>query len=379
MYYIGSRPESTILHLNMLWFVVRIYILLYAGRIVVGLVGWEGLGISRFFLVAFRRSRSSLSGANITIITNRIGDIGYLLAIRYIWQSGYSVAWCVSLLLAALTKRSQYPFSSWLPAAMAAPTPVSRLVHSSTLVTAGIFLLLRHGFAGFTLLSLVGSLTMVGGGIVALLGQDAKKIVALSTLSQLGLITYSLAMCSELLTLNHLLVHAYFKRLLFMCVGVLIHSTFGTQESRIGSDISSPRASLFLGTVSVFSISGLVATSGAGSKHMLLDRLGTVSRIATIALFVFGRVFTIIYRGKLIRVIGGLRSRVSPRGSSCVNIPGVVPLLLRIRCGYIFSLCSPIVSGYVRMHMPSSPTFFVLVSLFIGVGFSAKWVIDRNL
>jgi len=266
----------------MLWFVIRIFILLYAGSIVVGLVGWEGLGISRFFLVAFRRSRSSLSGANITIITNRIGDIGYLLSIRYIWHSGSSSVWCVSLLLAALTKRSQYPFSSWLPAAIAAPTPVSRLVHSSTLVTAGIFLLLRHGFAGFTLLSLVGSLTMVGGGIVALLGQDAKKIVALSTLSQLGLITYSLAMCSELLTLNHLLVHAYFKRLLFMCVGVLIHSTFGTQESRIGSDISSPRASLLLGTVSVFSMSGLVATSGARSKHMIMDRIGTVSRFAIV-------------------------------------------------------------------------------------------------
>jgi len=330
-------------------------------------------------LVAFRRSRSSLSGANITIITNRIGDIGYLLAIRYIWQSGSSAVWCVFLLLAALTKRSQYPFSSWLPAAMAAPTPVSRLVHSSTLVTAGIFLLLRHGFAGFTLLSLVGSLTMVGGGIVALLGQDAKKIVALSTLSQLGLITYSLAMCSELLTLNHLLVHAYFKSLLFMCVGVLIHSTFGTQESRIGSDISSPRASLFLGTVSVFSISGLVATSGARSKHILLDRIGTVSRIGTVTLFVVGRVFTIMYRGKLIRVIGGLRSRVSPRGASGVSIPGVVPLLLRLGCGYIFNFCSPIVTGYVSMHMPSSPTFLVLVSLFIGVGFSAKWVIDRNL
>merc|ERR1719495_1657129 len=179
---------------------------------------------------------------------------------------------------------------------------------------------------------------MVGGGIVALLGQDAKKIVALSTLSQLGLITYSLAMCSELLTLNHLLVHAYFKRLLFMCVGVLIHSTFGTQESRIGSDISSPRASLVLGIVSVFSISGLVATSGANSKHMLLDRLGTVSRTVTIALFVIGGVFTIIYRGKLIRVIGGLRSRVSPRGASGVNVPGVIPLIIRVRGCYIFYL-----------------------------------------
>jgi len=262
---------------------------------------------------------------------------------------------------------------------MAAPTPVSSLVHSSTLVTAGIFLLLRHGFAGFTFLSLVGSLTMVGGGIVALLGQDAKKIVALSTLSQLGLITYSLAMCSELLTLNHLLVHAYFKRLLFMCVGVLIHSTFGTQESRIGSDISSPRASLCFAVVSVFSISGLVATSGARSKHVLLDRMGTVSRMATITLFMIGGVFTIIYRGKLIRVIGGLRSRVSPRGASGVNIPGVIPLILSIRSGFIFYFCSPIVTGCVSMHMPSSPILFFLVTLFIGVGFSGKWVIDRNL
>merc|ERR1711990_447077 len=178
----------------MLWFVCRMVLLLYA---------------SRFFLVAFRRSRSSLSGSYITMVTNRIGDIGYLMAICYL-----------AVLLAAATKSSQYPFSSWLPAAMAAPTPVSRLVHSSTLVTAGIFIILRLGFGGFTILSLIGLITMVGGGLVALLGQDAKKIVALSTLSQLGLITYSLSSCSEVLTLFHLLVHAYFKRLLFICVGV---------------------------------------------------------------------------------------------------------------------------------------------------------------
>jgi len=330
-------------------------------------------------LVAFRRSRSSLSGANITIITNRIGDIGYLLAIMYIWHSGFSAVWCVSLLLAALTKRSQYPFSSWLPAAMAAPTPVSRLVHSSTLVTAGIFLLLRHGFAGFTLLSLVGSLTMVGGGIVALLGQDAKKIVALSTLSQLGLITYTLAMCSELLTLNHLLIHAYFKRLLFMCVGVLIHSTFGSQESRIGSDISSPRASLFLGTVSVFRISGLVATSGARSKHIILERIGCICSLVSLTIFVIGSVFTILYRGKLIRVIRGLRSRVSAMGAAGVNYPGVGPLLVKSAMGYIYFLGCPLVTDLLYMHIPSSPAFSFILVYFTAVGFSSKWVIDRNV
>merc|ERR1739838_988030 len=88
---------------------------------------------------------------------------------------------------------------------------------------------------------------------------------------------------------------------------------------------------------------------------------------------------TIIYRGKLIRVIGGLRSRVSPRGACGVNMYGVIPLLIGVRSGYIFYFCSPIVTGCVSMHMPSSPTFFVLVTIFIGVGFFAKWVIDRNL
>ena len=158
-----------------------------------GLVGWEGLGISSFYLVAFSRSRSSIAGAIITIITNRLGDICYFVALGLGLLGVGSLPVLVVLALAACTKRSQYPFRSWLPAAMAAPTPVSRLVHSRTLVTAGIYLLIRIGLGGFSMLGVLGAVTMVGGGIVAWLGQDAKKIVALSTLSQLGLMVFSLS------------------------------------------------------------------------------------------------------------------------------------------------------------------------------------------
>ena len=215
---------------------------------------------------------------------------------------------------------------------------MSRLVHSSTLVTAGIFIILRLGFGGFTILSLIGLITMVGGGLVALLGQDAKKIVALSTLSQLGLMTYSLSSCSEVLTLYHLLVHAYFKSLLFICVGVLIHRTFGTQESRMGTDGSSPRGSLLLGLSSVIRIRGLVATSGAGSKHKLLERIGSSGGYISLAFLVIGRGFTVLYRGKLVRILSRVRSGRRASGCSSVDFWGVAPLVVRVALGRMFFL-----------------------------------------
>jgi len=310
-------------------------------------------------------------------VTNRIGDIGYLMAICYLRQVGSTIGCCFAVLLAAATKRRQYPFRSWLPAAIAAPTPVSRLVHSSTLVTAGIFIILRLGFGGFTILSLIGLITMVGGGLVAFLGQDAKKIVALSTLSQLGLITYSLSSCSEVLTLYHLLVHAYFKRLLFICVGVLIHRTFGTQESRMGSDGSSPRGSLLLGLSSVIRMRGLVATSGAGSKHQLLERIGSSGGYISLAFLVIGRGFTVLYRGKLIRVLSGARAGSSASGSSGVDVWGVAPLLLRAALGRTFFLYSPMVSGLISSHMPSSPFYLVYVMALIVVGYLVGAKMDR--
>lgn len=285
----------------------------------------------------------------------------------------------MALLLAAATKRRQYPFRSWLPAAMAAPTPVSSLVHSRTLVTAGIFLLLRHGFRGYTILSLVGLVTIVGGGLVAFLGQDAKKIVALSTLSQMGLLTYSLSSCSELLTLNHLLIHAYFKSLLFMCVGVLIHSTFGTQESRMGSEGSSPRISVMLGILSVARIRGLVATSGGGSKHMLLDSTGRSRGFVALLIFVLGSSLTVLYSGKLSRVLAGARSGTAATSCSAVDTRGVLAILASFLLGGMFQSTSPLVIGLVSCHAPSSPFFLWLVLSLYFVGYKVGWKFNSTI
>lgn len=141
-------------------------------------------------------------------------------------------------MVAAITKRAQIPFSAWLPAAMAAPTPVSSLVHSSTLVTAGVYLLFRayngllRGRDALRGLTYVRLVTLVIAGVAALVEIDFKKVVALSTLSQLSIIIFCLSIGLPVIAFFHLVSHAIFKALLFLCVGVVIHENKSFQDIR---------------------------------------------------------------------------------------------------------------------------------------------------
>jgi NADH-ubiquinone oxidoreductase chain 5 len=176
--------------------------------------------------------------------------------------------------LAAITKSAQIPFSAWLPAAIAAPTPVSALVHSSTLVTAGVYLLIRfRTLLGCSKILLVVSLfTMFISGLGACLEQDAKKIIALSTLSQLGLIIFSLSLGLSIMAFFHLLTHALFKSLLFMCIGLYIHGAADQQDLRgIGQQFNSiPIVSCYFLT-SLFALRGFPFLSGFYSKDLIIE------------------------------------------------------------------------------------------------------------
>jgi len=178
-----------------------------------------------------------------TLLTNRLGDRVLLISFSYwvrlrlrssIYQRG-SVAAFFLFLLVTLTKRAQIPFTSWLPAAKAAPTPVSALVHSSTLVTAGVWLLVRFRQTrlSFTVaLLMLGAMTLVLASIAALIEADGKKVVALSTLRQLGLIFIALSLGNSLICLFHLLMHAFAKANLFLIVGNFLHMRFSQQDYR---------------------------------------------------------------------------------------------------------------------------------------------------
>nr|YP_010294904.1 NADH dehydrogenase subunit 5 [Oiceoptoma thoracicum]UMO90842.1 NADH dehydrogenase subunit 5 [Oiceoptoma thoracicum] len=274
-------------------FVLSMMLLIISPNLISILLGWDGLGLVSYCLVIYYQNVKSYNAGMLTALTNRIGDVALLMSIA--WMLNYG-SWnyifyieCMKsdfsmelisylVVLAAMTKSAQIPFSSWLPAAMAAPTPVSSLVHSSTLVTAGVYLLIRFSSAlSFNLMMIllfIGSMTMFMAGLGANFEYDLKKIIALSTLSQLGLMMSILALGEMNLAFFHLLTHALFKATLFMCAGCIIHNLSNCQDIRyMGSLVTQMPLTCCFFNISNLSLCGLPFTSGFYSKDLILEVL----------------------------------------------------------------------------------------------------------
>lgn len=274
-------------------FVLSIILLIISPNLIRILLGWDGLGLVSYCLVVYYQNVKSYNAGIITALSNRIGDVALLISIAWIINYGrfnyiFYVDFikgraeinliCILIILAAITKRAQIPFSPWLPAAMAAPTPVSSLVHSSTLVTAGVYLLIRFNFALtdslICFLLFIGTMTIFMAGIGANFEFDLKKIIALSTLSQLGLIIGILAVGEYKLAFFHLLTHALFKALLFICAGCIIHNLGNCQDIRyIGGLINQLPLTCCYFIISNFSLCGLPFLAGFYSKDLVLEIL----------------------------------------------------------------------------------------------------------
>lgn len=274
-------------------FVLSIVLLIISPNLIRILLGWDGLGLVSYCLVIYYQNIKSFNAGIITALSNRIGDVALLIAIAWIFNYGrfnyiFYIDWIkgsyemgvitVLVMVAAITKRAQIPFSSWLPAAIAAPTPVSSLVHSSTLVTAGVYLLIRFRPAltssMIVVLLFIGTITIFIAGLGANFEFDLKKVIALSTLSQLGLIISILALGEFQLALFHLLTHALFKALLFICAGCIIHNLGNYQDIRyIGGLIAQMPLTCTFFFISNLSLCGLPFISGFYSKDLILEVL----------------------------------------------------------------------------------------------------------
>nr|BCD89858.1 NADH dehydrogenase subunit 5 [Grandidierella osakaensis] len=267
-------------------FILSMMFLIVSPNLVSLLLGWDGLGLTSYALVVFYQNESSCNSGMITILSNRVGDSALLVGIGLLFYSGgwnfimmNSVDSLVLafIILAAITKSAQLPFSAWLPAAMAAPTPVSALVHSSTLVTAGVYLLIR--FSSFITTSglnnicfFAGVLTMFMAGWVANFESDFKKVVALSTLSQLGLMFMIVGLNQSGLAYFHLIMHALFKSTLFMCAGFVIHNMKGSQDGRYAGlfNFGSPVLGVVF-SVTNLALCGFPFLAGFYSKDSILE------------------------------------------------------------------------------------------------------------
>nr|ARH54709.1 NADH dehydrogenase subunit 5 [Romualdius bifoveolatus] len=274
-------------------FVLSMMFLIISPNLISILLGWDGLGLVSYALVIYYQNVKSFNAGMVTALSNRIGDAALLMSIAWMlnygsWNYIFYYNYFISdkdvkiisgfVMLAALTKSAQIPFSSWLPAAMAAPTPVSSLVHSSTLVTAGVYLLIRfsHFFPSnfMKFLLFISLITMFMAGLGANFEFDLKKIIALSTLSQLGLMISILSLGSEDLAFFHLLTHALFKALLFMCAGMMIHSLGNCQDIRyMGGLVNFMPLTCLLFNICNLSLCGLPFMSGFYSKDLMVEVL----------------------------------------------------------------------------------------------------------
>nr|YP_009710440.1 NADH dehydrogenase subunit 5 [Pieris naganum]QFZ96396.1 NADH dehydrogenase subunit 5 [Pieris naganum]QOL10514.1 NADH dehydrogenase subunit 5 [Pieris naganum] len=290
-----------------LMFVLSMMLLILSPNIISIFLGWDGLGLVSYGLVIYYQNVKSFNAGMLTVLSNRVGDVMLLMVIAWMVNFGswnfifyldlMKMDFCSNvisglIILGAMTKSAQIPFSAWLPAAMAAPTPVSALVHSSTLVTAGVYLLIRFNALLINteflkILLLISGLTMFMAGISAVYEFDLKKIIALSTLSQLGLMMSILSIGFSDLAFFHLLTHAMFKALLFMCAGMIIHMMNDNQDIRYmgGLSIYIPMTCLCF-NISNLSLCGIPFLSGFYSKDLILEMV-SMSNLNFIVFFLF--------------------------------------------------------------------------------------------
>lgn len=297
-----------------LLFVFSIILIILRPNIIRIIFGWDGLGLVSFCLVVFYQNYISYNSGILTVLINRFGDVIILIVIGIIIIYGRWNLFIVKkiklliiiIVIARITKRAQLPFSSWLPIAMAAPTPVSALVHSSTLVTAGVYLIIR--FYKFLIINKINEillfisiLTIFISGLIANFEYDLKKIIALSTLRQLGLILIILRVGFPLLSFYHLLMHAIFKSLLFIRAGSIIHLIMNNQDIRIIGKLREyiPLSIIRL-QLTLISLCGFPFFSGFYSKDLVIEIIYFIKlNLFIFRLRVVSLMFTIIYSFRL--------------------------------------------------------------------------------
>ena len=358
VYYIEGEKNQLRFSLILFGFILSIIFLIISPNLIRLLLGWDGLGLTSYALVVFYQNERSCNSGIITILSNRIGDSALLVSIGLCF---YKSSWnfvifdnidtiiIMFIILAAITKRAQVPFSAWLPAAIAAPTPVSALVHSSTLVTAGVYLLIRwaplieNNNVLFSCL-IFGVLTTFIAGWVANFENDLKKVIALSTLSQLGVIFIIIGVGQLKLAYFHLVIHALFKSTLFICAGFIIHNLGGRQDSRFAGSLNKNRPVLgVVFSVTNLALCGFPFLAGFYSKDTILENtINTNLGFFLIFIIILATGLTVRYRLRVfyIRVLNnnktisvGYRSDFSP----LLILSTLVLFLLRIFGGFLFS------------------------------------------
>ena len=308
-------------------FLAAMLLLVMGNNFLVMFIGWEGVGLCSYLLIGFwNKTTAYNNAARKAFVMNRIGDLGFLLGIFLIYITfhsldygtvisqalagspgqGVMVAITLLLFVGAMGKSAQIPLYTWLPDAMAGPTPVSALIHAATMVTAGIYMVVRanvlFSLAPFTLefIGIVGLVTALLAASIGLLQNDIKKVLAYSTVSQLGYMFLALGVGAFTSSYFHVMTHAFFKALLFLGAGSVIHGMSGEQDIHsMGGLKGKMPITFFTFLIATIAISGIPPFSGFFSKDEILAQVFAHSPVMW-GLAVVGSLMTSFYMFRLL-------------------------------------------------------------------------------
>ena len=305
-------------YLNLFMFFMSVLVL--ASNFLLLFVGWEGVGLCSYLLIGFYFKKTSAANAGKkAFIVNRIGDFGFLLAMFLLivhfgtlsfsqifatitdhpeWQqqgAHFLPAICLLLLLGAAGKSAQIPLYIWLPDAMEGPTPVSALIHAATMVTAGVYMVARchvlfnSSPLALTVVAIIGAATAIFAASIGMVQHDIKRVLAYSTISQLGYMFMACGVGAYAAGIFHLLTHAFFKALLFLAAGSVIHALSGEQDMRkMGGLRTRTPITFWCMSAGVFAIAGIPPFAGFFSKDEILYRTFTSNNPLHIVLWLVG-------------------------------------------------------------------------------------------
>ena len=402
-------------------FTFAMLILVMASNIVLMFVGWEGVGLCSYLLIGFWFEKHSAANAGKkAFIVNRVGDAAFILGILFIFlhigsgeftaingaisggavSQGLATLIAILLFVGATGKSAQIPLYVWLPDAMEGPTPVSALIHAATMVTAGVYMVCRMNLlytlseTAALIVAIVGALTAIYAGTMALTQNDIKRVLAYSTISQIGYMFIGCGVGAYAAGMFHLYTHAFFKSLLFLCAGSVIHALSGEANmKKMGGLRKYLPITYFTFLIGAIAIAGVPFLSGFFSKDAILTQAFAQGKYFIWALGILGAVLTAFYMFRLIFLTFYGEERLEPEAKKHIHespramtIPLVILAFFSVVAGYIglpvvfgkklnlfHSFLEPVIGEGHEAHLGLG-TEWVLILISVAVAFLGIYI-----